>query len=139
MYQTQLNILKDKMEKVPDDSPNRGLWESLFSLLAYWGSSEQKIEERMDRIEGAIKVIQSDARETKNMVSKLSNGGIKFDAENHPHRRRDDPGRLEDEDATPERTWFINKVLPPLTVTLITAIATIITVVVALHIQDLLK
>ena len=137
MYQTQLNILKDKMEKVPDDSPNRGLWESLFSLLAYWGSSEQKIEERMDRIEGAIKVIRSDARETKNMVSKLSNGGIKFDAENHPHRRRDDPGNKEDE--TPERTWFINKVLPGLTVALITSIVSVLTVVVALHITDLLK
>lgn len=130
-YEKQLQDLEKELAKVPDDMPTKPLWKAMLYILTYWGN----VFDRIKIIEDQVKVIQSDSRETKNMVSKLyGNGGIKFDENNHPNRRKTD-----EEDKTPERTWFIEKVLPGLVQTLIISIVAIFATLIVLNIQGFIK
>ena len=110
-----IESLDRKIAKIPDDTPNKAIWDTVFLLLISHTDSMNNLEkeikgngkdgliDRVNTLEDRVKVIQSDVRETLNMVRKVA----------------------------PERTWFIEKVLPGLTIALITGVfATVLTLVI---------
>jgi len=138
VYRAQLKLLEDKLQKIPDDAPNKGLWESLLYILTYFGGALERmektisgngktglvdrvdtVEDKLDQLEGRVKVIQSDVRETLNMTRKQQ--GIETDKE----------------DKTPERTWFIEKVLPGLVQTLIISVIAVLVTLVVINIKGI--
>ena len=142
-YKDQLNLLEDKLEKIPDASPNKGLWESLLHVLTYFGGALQRMEkilagngnrdglmDRMDNVEGRLTsmenkmgVIQSDVRETLNYTRRRQ--GMELA-----------PSIPKDEKKT-FQAWFVDKVLPNLVTAIITGTFTLFLLLIVIHIQEL--
>jgi len=129
-----LDLFRQELSQLSNDVPTKQLWKALHFVLTDTnnnvddlreavrgnGNGERGLIARMQAIESAVKVTQSDVRETLNMMRSLQPVEIVDDDEPEP-------------DPVPERRWFIDKVLPGLVQT---GLIAIVAAVVALIVQS---
>jgi len=134
-YKDQLEILEADVNHLPDDLNTKGVWKSLVHVLTSWNDKVDEITE----MKGQIKVIQSDIRETKNMVSKLSgNGEIKFDENSHPNRRKSDtPDERGEADKLLD--WVKREIIPGIVRRFIDTLVIIVIVLAILHWTEIIN
>ena len=79
---SQLDLFRTELAKLPNETPTKGMWSSLHHVLTDFnnrlddmhetvrgdGNGEKGLLRRMQILEDSVKVIQSDVRETLNMV-----------------------------------------------------------------------
>jgi len=128
-----LDLFRMELAKLPKNVPTRNMWSSLHYVLTEFktnltemnrivrgdGNGEKGLLNRVSVLEERTKVIQSDVRETLNMVRALSN---------EPRK---------EEYQIPERKWFIEKVLPGLLQTLIISIVAVLVTLIVINIKQI--
>jgi len=132
-YKDQLEILEADVNRLPDDIPTKGVWRSLFHVLTSWND----VVDELTEMKGQIKVIQSDVRVTKNLVSNLGSGEIQFDKNNHPARRESDQEELEVGEADKWVRFFKKEIWPGLVRRFIDTVIIILVVLAVLHWPEL--
>ena len=95
------------------------------------------IKRDLDETNKRVGAIESDVKEIKVMLQEVVGySGVRYDKDNHPHRRVGDEKRADD-DANELLDWIRDKVLPGLVQNAITAIFTIIILLAVIHWADI--
>ena len=107
---SQLDLFRQELAKLPKTVPTKGMWASLHHVLTDFNN----------QIDDLRKTVRGDGNGESGLLARVKSTEDKIDEILELLKNQ------EKKDRTPERTWFIEKVLPGLFQALIIAITTAI-------------